>query len=54
MLAIPGVSLHLYGKREARRARKMGHVNVTAETLAQAIDAANQVVGILRLPVAAA
>lgn len=51
ILAIPGTSLHLYGKREARRARKMGHINVTAETLAQAKEAANQVVKILRLPV---
>jgi 5-(carboxyamino)imidazole ribonucleotide synthase len=28
-----GVHLHLYGKHEARRARKMGHINVTAQTL---------------------
>jgi 5-(carboxyamino)imidazole ribonucleotide synthase len=27
------VHLHLYGKHEARRARKMGHINVTAQTL---------------------
>ncbi len=53
VLAVPGTSLHLYGKREARRARKMGHVNVIGQTLAQAIAAANQVVRILRLPVAA-
>ena len=26
VLAVPGVKLHLYGKREARRGRKMGHV----------------------------
>lgn len=53
VLAIGGTSLHLYGKREARRARKMGHVNCTGRTLAQAVEAANQVVGLLRLPVAA-
>jgi 5-(carboxyamino)imidazole ribonucleotide synthase len=34
-LALPGVHLHLYGKADARRARKMGHVTVTAETAAQ-------------------
>jgi 5-(carboxyamino)imidazole ribonucleotide synthase len=28
-----GVHLHLYGKHEARRARKMGHINVTAQSL---------------------
>ena len=29
-LALPGTHLHLYGKREARRGRKMGHLTVTA------------------------
>ncbi|WBQ12670.1 5-(carboxyamino)imidazole ribonucleotide synthase [Hyphomonadaceae bacterium BL14] len=28
-LAVPGAHLHLYGKREARPGRKMGHVTVT-------------------------
>jgi 5-(carboxyamino)imidazole ribonucleotide synthase len=28
-----GVHLHLYGKHQARRGRKMGHINVTAQTL---------------------
>lgn len=53
VLAVPGTSLHLYGKREARRARKMGHVNCTGTTLAEAVSHANQVVQVLRLPVAA-
>jgi 5-(carboxyamino)imidazole ribonucleotide synthase len=35
-LAVPTATLHLYGKREARRGRKMGHVNVVAPTLEQA------------------
>jgi len=51
VLAVPGSSLHLYGKREARRARKMGHVNCTGATLAEVVAHANQVVQILRLPV---
>ena len=50
-LAVPGTSLHLYGKREARRARKMGHVNCVGDTLADAVANANQVVRVLRLPV---
>ncbi len=29
-LAIPGIRLHLYGKREARPGRKMGHLSATA------------------------
>lgn len=53
VLEVPGASLHLYGKREARRARKMGHVNITGATLAETISAANQIVKILRLPVPA-
>ena len=53
VLAVAGTSLHLYGKREARRGRKMGHVNCTGSTLAEAVAAANHVVKVLRLPVAA-
>jgi 5-(carboxyamino)imidazole ribonucleotide synthase len=30
LLALPGVHLHLYGKTEARRGRKMGHLTITA------------------------
>jgi 5-(carboxyamino)imidazole ribonucleotide synthase len=32
VLALPGTHLHLYGKREARAGRKMGHLNITATT----------------------
>ncbi len=35
-LAVPTAKLHLYGKREARRGRKMGHVTIVAPTLQQA------------------
>lgn len=35
-LAVPGVRLHLYGKREARPGRKMGHLTATARSLAEA------------------
>lgn len=31
-LALPGVSLHLYGKSEARPGRKMGHLTALSET----------------------
>jgi hypothetical protein len=33
VLALPGACLHLYGKEEARRGRKMGHVTFVAPTL---------------------
>jgi 5-(carboxyamino)imidazole ribonucleotide synthase len=36
VLALPGANVHLYGKEEARRGRKMGHVTFVAPTLAQA------------------
>jgi 5-(carboxyamino)imidazole ribonucleotide synthase len=36
VLRQPGAKLHLYGKREARIGRKMGHVTVLAPTLAEA------------------
>lgn len=32
-LAIPGVSLHLYGKAEPRTGRKMGHLTAIADTI---------------------
>lgn len=38
VLALPGTHLHLYGKREARQGRKMGHLNITGAS-AQAVKA---------------
>lgn len=49
VLALPGANLHLYGKDDARRGRKMGHVTFVAPTLAQAqasFDAACRILGI--------
>ncbi len=42
VLALPGVHLHLYGKTQPRRGRKMGHLTCTAPTLVQARDVARQ------------
>jgi 5-(carboxyamino)imidazole ribonucleotide synthase len=39
-LAIPGVRLHLYGKREARPGRKMGHLTALADEPALALHLA--------------
>jgi len=36
VLALPGANLHLYGKDDPRRARKMGHVTFVAPTLSEA------------------
>lgn len=49
VLALPGVHLHLYGKTEARRGRKMGHLTVTAEHPAQARQVAQQAASLLGL-----
>jgi len=47
VLALPGMHLHLYGKTEARRARKMGHLNVTGGDVAQVRDVALKAADIL-------
>ncbi len=38
LLALPGVSLHLYGKREPRAGRKMGHLTICALDFPSAAD----------------
>ncbi|TCS96074.1 5-(carboxyamino)imidazole ribonucleotide synthase [Tepidimonas ignava] len=50
VLALPGVHLHLYGKLDARPGRKMGHLTITAPTLAQARDVARTAATLLGLP----
>ena len=40
VLAHPGAHLHLYGKREARPGRKMGHVTVCDASIERALEAA--------------
>jgi 5-(carboxyamino)imidazole ribonucleotide synthase len=49
VLAIAGAHLHLYGKAEPRRARKMGHVTCVAPTLDLAHGNALRVKQILRM-----
>jgi 5-(carboxyamino)imidazole ribonucleotide synthase len=50
VLALPGVRLHLYGKAMPRRARKMGHLTVTAATAAEARAVALEAAARLGLP----
>jgi 5-(carboxyamino)imidazole ribonucleotide synthase len=47
VLAVPGAKLHLYGKSEARRGRKMGHVTCVAATLSEALARATAVARVL-------
>ena len=45
----PGANLHLYGKREARRERKMGHVTVIAEAASEADRIARRIAAALSI-----
>ncbi|CAN5566970.1 5-(carboxyamino)imidazole ribonucleotide synthase [soil metagenome] len=47
-LALPGVRLHLYGKREARPGRKMGHLSAVGKTPAEAVARVNAAADALR------
>ncbi len=46
-LAVEGACLHLYGKRQARRGRKMGHITIVAEQAALAQSRALEVARVL-------
>lgn len=48
-LAVPGAYLHLYGKRESRVGRKMGHVTALGASLAEAEAVARRAAGLVDL-----
>ena len=50
VLCLPGVHLHLYGKTDPRRGRKMGHLTVTATDAVQARLVAIEAAAALGLP----
>ena len=50
VLALPGAHLHLYGKTEARRGRKMGHLTLTGADLAGVQASARAAAVLLGLP----
>ncbi|MBI2747925.1 MAG: 5-(carboxyamino)imidazole ribonucleotide synthase [Burkholderiales bacterium] len=47
VLALPGTHLHLYGKAQASKGRKMGHLTITGATPEQVRATALQVAGLL-------
>jgi 5-(carboxyamino)imidazole ribonucleotide synthase len=47
VLALPGTHLHLYGKTQARKARKMGHLNVTGASISEVRKVALKAAAIL-------
>jgi 5-(carboxyamino)imidazole ribonucleotide synthase len=52
VLALTGTHLHLYGKLDARKGRKMGHLNITAASAEQARTVAKQAAAVLGVPFA--
>lgn len=50
VLQSPNTKLHLYGKREARAGRKMGHYCTLADQVADAIQEAGRIFGKLQQP----
>lgn len=49
VLSIPGVSLHIYGKKETKPFRKMGHVTIVDKNLDRALEKAQQVKDIIKV-----
>lgn len=47
-LTVPGVRVHLYGKREARPGRKMGHLSADGATAAEALGRVREAYALLR------
>lgn len=46
-LTLPGAHIHLYGKADCRKGRKMGHVTLVAENDAQCRDRLRQLLEVL-------
>ncbi|MEG0918177.1 MAG: 5-(carboxyamino)imidazole ribonucleotide synthase, partial [Myroides sp.] len=49
IMAIDGVTPHIYGKRETRPFRKMGHVTIVNENMTEARKVAQQVKETIRV-----
>jgi 5-(carboxyamino)imidazole ribonucleotide synthase len=48
-LAIPGVSVHVYGKLETKPERKMGHITALGDTLEEALEKAEKARHLIRI-----
>jgi 5-(carboxyamino)imidazole ribonucleotide synthase len=48
-MAIEGVKIHLYGKKETRPSRKMGHVTIISDSLDHARSKAQEVKRLLKV-----
>ena len=50
VLALPGAHLHLYGKLDARKGRKMGHLTLTGDSVEAVRATASQAASLLGIP----
>ncbi|MFS8664655.1 MAG: 5-(carboxyamino)imidazole ribonucleotide synthase [Limnochordales bacterium] len=50
LLAIDGLNLHVYGKADARPGRKMGHVTIVGDSVAEVLERAQQAWELVRAP----
>ena len=50
VLALPGTHLHLYGKLQARKGRKMGHLNITGADVEAVRATAQRAAALLGIP----
>jgi 5-(carboxyamino)imidazole ribonucleotide synthase len=48
-LAMKGVYVHLYGKRETKPGRKMGHINILADSATELLKKAKSLKGMIRV-----
>ena len=51
VLAIPGVSTHIYGKKKSRLNRKMGHITVVNKQINEAIKIGKQIKELVKVTV---
>jgi len=49
VLAIPGVKLHLYGKKYLKKRRKLGHLTILAPTVEEALEKAGKVQQLIKV-----
>jgi 5-(carboxyamino)imidazole ribonucleotide synthase len=49
IIAVSGVYVHLYGKKFTRPYRKMGHITVTGDSVAEAMEKAQKVKNTIRV-----
>jgi 5-(carboxyamino)imidazole ribonucleotide synthase len=49
LFSIPGLKLHVYGKKISKPRRKLGHITITAETLEESISNAERARGAVKI-----